>query len=188
MRASRWSDRVLLILPTLFGLGVVFPATLALAWVLGSSRTAEAKPAGFKAQFRGNFAITMSGDGKSQLHFEGSGTPATLGASNIVGDSTLTPNKTNPSCSMIEADRVSLTVAGGDEVHFVHQGEDCVDASHPPEVTIRSKGTYRIVGGTGRFARATGQGRVIVVAKVLEGGPTGSRGSFELLWDGTLKH
>lgn len=179
-RTPRWFGRVLLVL------GIV-PATFALALLLGGGRTAEAKPAGFKALFRGNFAITMSGDGKSQLHFEGNGTPASLGASAIVGDSTLTPNKTNPACSMIETDRVTLTVAGGDEVHFVHQGEDCVDASHPPAVTIRSEGTYRIVGGTGRFARATGQGRVRVLAKVLEGGPTGSRGSFELMWDGTLK-
>ncbi|HEX2572649.1 MAG TPA: hypothetical protein VH877_24080 [Polyangia bacterium] len=185
MRASRSPGRTRPLLPR--SLVLLTALALALALVPGGGRPAEAKPAGFKALFRGTFAITMSGDGKSQLHFEGQGTPPRLGASAIVGDSSLTPNKTNPACSMIETDRVSLTVAGGDEIHFVHQGEDCVDTSHPPEVTIRSKGTYRIVGGTGRFARATGQGRVTVLAKVLEPGPTGSRGSFELTWDGTLK-
>jgi hypothetical protein len=183
MRASRSHSRIRPLPSTRFGLGLALAPILAL--LLGGH--VEAKPAGFKAVFRGNFAITMTGDGKSQLHFEGSGTPSSLGASTIVGDSTLTPSKANPACSMIETDRVSLTVAGGDEIHFVHQGEDCVDATHPPEVTIRSSGTYRIVGGTGRFARATGQGRVLVLAKVLEPGPTGSRGSFELMWDGTLK-
>jgi hypothetical protein len=181
MRASRSSGPALLRLATLLGLGT------ALAVVVVGGPPAEAKPAGFKALYRGNFAITMNSDGKSQLHFEGTGMPASLGPSGVVGDSTLVPIKTNPACSTIETDRVSLTVAGGDELYFVHQGEDCVDASHPPAVTIRSQGTYRITGGTGRFAQATGQGRVTVLAKVQEGGPTGSRGSFELMWEGTLK-
>ena len=74
----------------------------------------------------------------------------------------------------------------GDELHLSNAGEDRLDLSVPDRIFIRGSGTFRVRGGTGRFAGATGAGTFAVVAEVTGFGPAGPTGMFDLRFTGTI--
>jgi hypothetical protein len=68
----------------------------------------------------------------------------------------------------------------------VNSGEDCFDLlSEPGKIHIHGEGTYVIVGGTGRFATANGNGAYEVDAVATPGIGSAS-GTFDLQFFGTI--
>jgi hypothetical protein len=124
--------------------------------------------------------------GTDDLRFSGDGVASHLGLSGVNGHSTTRPSATDPLCSDIVTDLVILTAANGDQLWLVNAGEDCLDFSIPDRIFIRGSGTMRVVGGTGRFKGATGNGTFAVVAEVTEFVPGGVTGPFALQFKGSI--
>lgn len=80
------------------------------------------------------------------------------------GTSEMAPGSA-PNCTQIVNDSVTLTGANGDTLLLVNSGEDCIFVEDGGLV-IRGTGIMQIVGGTGRFAGATGLGTWVVAAPV----------------------
>jgi len=157
--------------------------------VLTSSTPATAGISPFVAGYSGGFTITFGTgpQGTDDLSFDGSGVALPGGVTGLEGHSTTRPRTDNPLVSDIVSDRVVLTAAGGDEVRLENSGADTLDTSVPGHTYIHGSGTFRIVGGTGRFARASGAGVFMVFAEVTGGLPGGVSGEFGLLFVGVIE-
>lgn len=142
----------------------------------------------FDSDFVGSFSLAVDAAGAGDLRFAGAGLASHLGLSAVAGRSLTTPDPKNPLGSIIDPDHdaVTLVAANGDELHLSDSGEDFLDLSVPGRVFIRGSGTFRVTGGTGRFARATGSGTFEVVAEVTGFGPAGPTGAFDLRFTGTI--
>jgi hypothetical protein len=145
---------------------------------------AAADSKAFTASFRGTFSITFGPNGTSQLSFDGTGHAKHLGKTSVHGNAQLQP--VAPGCSQIVADNTILTAANGDQLWVRNAATDCVEPGPDGHILIHGSGTYMIVGGTGRFAGASGAGKVSTEAV---GVPTSSgvTGTFDpLTFEGTI--
>jgi hypothetical protein len=85
-----------------------------------------------------------------------------LGLFTETGELSLVPDPNNPNLLLVSG-RVTLTAANGDQLDVLI--EDAVlDAT-----TGQAAGTVRFIGGTGRFANATGTGDLVVDQNLLTG-------------------
>ena len=164
--------------------GLVVLAALCLA----PRPAAAADPVPFDSDYVGTFSLAVDASGGGDLHFTGAGIATHLGLGAVAGRSLTTPDPTDPLCSIIDEDHdaVALAAADGDELYLSNAGEECLDFSVPGRAFIRGSGTFRVKGGTGRFAGATGSGTFEVVAEVTGFDPTGPTGTFELRFTGTV--
>lgn len=157
------------------------------ALCLGPRLAPAAGPVPFDSYFAGTFTLAVDATGTGDLRFGGTGIATHLGLSAVVGQSITIP--IDPLCSIIDEDHdlVTLVAANGDELHLSNSGEECLDPfSIPGRYFIRGSGTFRVRGGTGRFAGATGSGTFEVEAEVTEFGPAGPIGTFDLRFTGTI--
>jgi hypothetical protein len=165
------------------------PGLLALAALcLGAPPAPAADPVPFDSQYAGTFTLAVDAGGAGDLRFAGAGIARHLGLGAVEGRSLTTPSPTDPLCSIIDPDHdtVALTAANGDELYLSNSGEECLDVSVPGRLFIRGSGTFRVTGGTGRFAGATGSGTFEVVAEVTGFDLAGPTGTFELRFTGTV--
>jgi hypothetical protein len=110
----------------------------------------------FQAQASGTTTIDFSGT------FEGTAEGNWLGDGTINGSYTANRIVNNcPDAVATFTQSVTLTAAGGDEVHETVSGTFCSDFSTS---RYRGTGSYTITGGTGGFSAATGSGTVTFVA------------------------
>jgi hypothetical protein len=142
----------------------------------------------FRADYTGTFTLTFGTgpDGTNNLDFSGTGKARHLGKSAVEGHTTTAQDPTNPLCSDIVTDMVVLTAANGYQLWLVNSGEDCLDLSVPGKTFIRGSETFVVVGGTGRFDDATGNGIFSVVAEVTGSITGGVSGTFELHFEGDI--
>lgn len=142
----------------------------------------------FAADFEGDFQILFGAGpgGTDDLRFSGSGLANHLGLSNVDGHSTTLPSAADPLCSDIVTDLVILTAANGDELWLTNSGQDCLDFSVPDRIFIRGSGTMTVLGGTGRFHGATGNGTFEVLAEVTGFVAGGVTGPFALHFEGKI--
>jgi hypothetical protein len=165
------------------------PGLVALAALGLAPRPASAgDPVPFDSYATGTFTLAVDAAGVGDLRFAGAAVASHLGLSAVDGHSVTTPSPTDPLCSIIDEDHdaVTLTAADGDELYLSNSGEECLDFSIPGRTFIRGSGTFRVTGGTGRFAGATGTGTFEVVAEVTGFGPAGPTGTFDLRFTGTI--
>ena len=140
------------------------------------ARDAEDVP--FRATYQGTFTIAGA-----LLTFNGEGTGTHVGNSRVAGSTVLAPDPLQPLCFDIVQDEVTLTSATGDELHLVNAGRDCLD---PATGRITGTALMTVVGGTGRFANATGSGTAQVDAQVLAPTADGVTGTFQLRFEGEI--
>lgn len=172
---SRWSRSAFFVLP------LVSAASL----VLEPSAIADVP---FQSYYTGTYRIEFGAgsNGNNKLEFHGEGHARHLGQSKVDGDSEMAPGSA-PNCTQITNDHVSLTAADGDALFLVNSGEDClfVESGH---LVVRGTGLMLVVGGSGRFEGATGQGSWVVDAPVTAFTGTGADGTFELSFKGLINY
>jgi hypothetical protein len=165
------------------------PGLVALAAVCLAPRPAAAgDPVPLDSHYGGTFTLALDSTGAGDLRFAGPGISSHLGLGAVAGRSLTTPSPTDPLVSIIDPDHdaVTLVAANGDELYLSNSGEDRLDLSTPGRVFIRGSGTFRVTGGTGRFAGATGSGTFAVVAAVTGFDDAGPVGTFDLRFTGTI--
>ncbi len=94
----------------------------------------------------------------------GVGTATHLGAVTGIGSDCITP--TSPTTFQFGNGHLTVVAANGDELRAQYSGT-LVPSALPPYSTI--SGSYRITGGTGRFAGATGGGKLGGIENLLTG-------------------
>jgi hypothetical protein len=166
------------------------PTLVAIASLcLGPGPTSAGDSVPFDSYSAGTFTLAVDATtGAGDLRFAGAGIASHLGLGPVAGHSVTTPSPTDPLVSIIDPDHdaVTLVAANGDELYLSNAGEDRLDPSVPGRLFIRGSGTFRVTGGTGRFAGATGSGTFEVVAEVTGFGPAGPVGTFDLRFTGTI--
>ena len=142
----------------------------------------------FRASFQGSFSILFGTGpgGTNELSFVGDGQAIPLGHSTVDGHTTT--RNISSTCTQIVTDAVTLTAANGDQLQLVNAGQDCLDFSVPGKTFIRGTGTTSVVGGTGRFAAASGSGTWEVVAEVTQPIVGGVSGVFTLNFMGAISY
>lgn len=147
-------------------------------------------PTPFRASFQGTFTFTFfTGEGGThELFFHGRGLGTHLGAATVDGYSRLRPSATEPQCSKIVHDEVTLTTSDGSQLAVTNDAIDCMEVTPDGRILIHGRGTYAIVGGIARLASATGTGDVSTEAVVTGSVPSGVTGTFDpLTFDGTVR-
>lgn len=147
--------------------------------------SAPGDEATFITAYTGTFTMSFgTGPGFThELDFTGDGRGTQVGRADIDGSSRL--QSIDASCMEIVEDLVVMTAANGDEVHVVVDAIDCLEfTADGPQIV--GSGTWEVVGGTGRFAGATGSGTQTTVAPVLDLGADTASGVFMLNFDGVL--
>jgi hypothetical protein len=148
---------------------------MAAAAVTATSLSAEPKQIPFQASFDAEFQstvafpivhVTVQGTGQAQL----------MGRSKAVTENELVNLITGAGTATF-----TLTGANGDTLVL----EDTFETT-PPDAggAFTFGGTYEVVGGTGRFAGATGSGTVTGSAQFT--GPAADAGVAEFTFDGTV--
>lgn len=128
--------------------------------------------------------ITFEGDFLfvgAHLSFQGSSIAPRRGFDTIDGDTDFMPGS-SPVCFAIVADFVVLTAFDGSELYIENSGEDCLDFSTGAPVFVGT-GTSQILGGTGRFHDADGDGTYSVAAAAATLTPEGAEGTFTLTFN-----
>jgi hypothetical protein len=132
-------------------------ATLALApfavgaFLLSSPAGAACAKRKVTTSFTGDFLMTGA-----HLSFWGSSLPPRHGLHDIDGDTDFVPGS-SPVCFAIVSDFVTITAFDGSELYVENSGEDCLDFSTGAPVFVGS-GSSVILGGSGRYAHASGSG------------------------------
>lgn len=163
-------------------LGRVLLAPLALgAVLLAAPAEAEGGSSEFHPSFSGSFTLAYG-----HLSFSGASLPPRYGLDTIDGETDLGPGE-SPVCYAIIEDQVTITTYDGSELYLENSGEDCLDFSTGAPVIVGS-GTTLVLGGTGRFEGAAGQGTYSVSAPVANIGDGTADGAFTLDFDLILDH
>ncbi len=157
-------------------LSIALVAVVAAALV--STVGAQADPGGqvpFSASFTGTIAFTS----QSTTHHVGTGQATHMGNSTDDGEVVLSP--LDDAGCYPNFNTETLTAANGDKL--VLQWHDRACPIGP--TSFHSNGDWFVVGGTGRFADATGSG---TFAGEADFGPDFSPGTFQLAFTGKLKY
>lgn len=158
----------------------------ALGWLVPASPALHAADVPFDVSYAGTYLVQFGAGstGNHKLEFHGTGVGRHLGYSAVDGRSEMAPGSA-PNCTEIVNDAVTLTAADGDTLSLVNSGEDCMYLEDG-QVVIRGTGVMQIVGGTGRFAGASGRGTWVVTAPVTAVTGTTAEGTFELRFTGRV--
>lgn len=105
-----------------------------------------------------------------------SGTATHLGLCTIVGRVNFSPDPDNPG-RLLSSGTGTITAADGDKIQIEFSGALVPNG----DGTATDMAVFRFVGGTGRFASATGSVNAIVVANLVTGG-------FELTMVGNIDY
>jgi hypothetical protein len=128
-------------------------AAMAMVASVGLTPVSAAGQVPFKGQFSGSLSFA----GPSTILLNGSGTASKLG--NSTNASTVEVVGPAACANGFRVHSVeTLTAADGDELTWTVDGDAC-----PTDATLtvfRISGPYTVVGGTGRFAGATGSGTI----------------------------
>lgn len=147
-------------------------AVLALAFVTQVGAKESAIP------FSGSFSGTVAFTSPTTAAFEGSGLATLTGRTVNSGITTVLGPPDAAGC-IPNLNIETLTSANGDELTIASHDLGCPIA----ETTIHGTGNWVVVGGTGRFAGATGSGTLDGVSAF---GPNFSPGTFNVTVNGTL--
>ncbi len=141
----------------------------------------------FDTEYTGSFTMSFGSgpDGTNELDFAGNGRGTQVGRADIDGSSLL--QSIDPLCMVIVEDLIVMTAANGDEVHVEAEATDCLEFTAAGPQIVGS-GTWEIIGGTGRFADATGGGTQSTVAPIYDLGATSASGVFTLTFEGVIEH
>ena len=113
-----------------------------------------------------------------RTHSEASGVASHLGLATMVS------NHCTPPANAITGGHMTLVAANGDELHVTYSGT-CSAPPFPPVGEVLTCSTESvIVGGTGRFADATGEAQT--TAYVTNAGFGAPEWPVTWTWDGTL--
>ena len=115
----------------------------------------------FKAHFSGDLSFTDA----SHIQLIGTGDASHLGRST---SNTTIANVGPAACEggfAVESEE-TLTAANGDQLRWTVDDEACPTAT---PMVFRISGAYTVVGGTGRFAGATGQGTIDCLGDFVNG-------------------
>jgi hypothetical protein len=149
--------------------------------------SAAAKTGGTDRPFKGKVVGAASAVTESsclpltpvRTYVEGSGVASHLGRVSM----------TSNHCPLLDGWNVdghmTLVAANGDELHMTYEVVSDPAGIPTPGTVITATGDYVIVGGTGRFANATGEvdGTTLVTFTGL-----GTPWPFTMTWDGTLSY
>jgi hypothetical protein len=109
--------------------------------------------AAVQVPFTATFSGTAGFTGPASGRYDGTGTATQLGAATVHGDINVIGT---PACGGFTAQHNDvLTAANGDQIHLQVTEDACPTAQ---QMKYNCAGTYIVVGGTGRFKNATGQG------------------------------
>ena len=120
---------------------------------LGERAASAATPHPFKAVYTGTFTQTSTG-----FSIVGAGHATALGRSTNQGTVVFQsqPNPACPTTGFVVTNDEVITAANGDQVTLSILDKPCPVAGEPG--IYDGVSTYRITGGTGRFAGASGEG------------------------------
>jgi hypothetical protein len=166
-------------------------AVVSLVVALAPAGARSAPTTALKGSFGPRFLVTLASDGTaSHLHVDGSGTATPIGATRIVADGLLSYFDPTP-CESFSNLHITLQGARGDSITMAAQGRQCyrvgTGTGDAGAVFIDGFGTFRVTGGSGAFAGAVGQGKLILhgqIDDVLLGGYAG--GYSPLTLDGVV--
>jgi hypothetical protein len=126
----------------------------------------------FKASYSGSAALT----GQATASFNGSGYATHLGRITNVGAVNVTGPDSSCGSGLANTNTEVLTDGHGDTLTIVSQDVACPTA---PGV-FRGTGRWTVAGGTGRYAKATGEGSS-------DGGADYNAGTFTMSLNGTVR-
>jgi hypothetical protein len=161
----------------LFSKAVVIAAALAVGAMTLSPGAAGAEERPMKGMWTGNANLSPTDDPDYLINKEtGAGEATHLGKFTLVGVETVYV-KDFPQFISVEG-AFTMTGADGDQVFVEYSTTGGINE----EGSLDIIGTYYIVGGTGRFAGATGEGELRAIAFLSEGLP------FLGFMDGTIDY
>ena len=108
------------------------------------------------------------------------------GVASHLGLVTMASNHCTPPADLITGGHMTLVAANGDEVHMTYSGTASAPPFPPVGETLTVNSENVIVGGTGRFANATGQAHV--TALVTFAGFGVPVWPITWTWDGTISY
>jgi len=110
----------------------------------------------------------------------------TTGTASHLGRTAATAQHCTPEGADIDGGRATLVAANGDEVHLEYAGTvaPVVTQTTPIDTVIVAETPYEIVGGTGRFDGATGEGDMTVELLFKGFGPAPWPATWT--WSGTI--
>jgi hypothetical protein len=131
------------------------------------------------------FSATLSGITHLNLAafsetYGGSGTGTAVGASQVHGGAVVFP--VSPTC-FVASERVTIIAANGDQLSLSFEDLSCNTAAAPFVYDVVS--SYRVSGGTGRFAGARGNGSVVSHRDFTTGFATGT---YTLTFSGAIAY
>lgn len=156
-----------------------FLAFVIVAVGMASLTVAQAGADGGQVPFSASFSGTIAFTSPSTTHHVGSGQATHMGNATDDGEVVLSPLD-NAGCYP-NFNTETLTAANGDQL--VLQWHDRACPIGP--TSFHSNGDWVVVGGTGRFADATGSG---TFAGEADFGPGLSPGTFNLTFTGTISY
>jgi len=132
-----------------------------LALLVGTVAVTAAERA-FAANGRGVATFSIDSNGNAVADVIGSGTATHLGSYTNTGRVVFTPDPNNPTIAY-PSGQATLTAANGDKLNIV------VEDGSSDLTTGIGTGHFRFVGGTGRFANASGLTSYVVEQNLLTG-------------------
>lgn len=162
---------------------------VACSLILMSSAPAVAEPIAFvplDGSYGPTFIVSIgSAPGPAnRMGLDGSGSASAFGASRITGDAVLVLVDATP-CETFTGATFTLKNTAGHAITFSADGKQCyslgTSTAGAGRVFVNGQGTFRITGGTGAFAGATGGGKMFLTGEVKEVLPGGYRGGYSPL-------
>lgn len=128
----------------------------------------------FRATFQEQFSLAScpagTAPGLACAVGIGEGQATHLGRALETLAATINPAAASPAGCIPDQSTATLIAANGDRLTLATSGSECLGA----DGTAVDSGTYRVAGGSGRFAGARGEGTYRTLARFGAGGTTGS--------------
>lgn len=129
----------------------------------------------------GNGAATFITDGAGNpigANVTSTSTATHLGLCTTIGTVNFSPDPDNPG-RLLSNGSGTITAANGDTIQIEFNG--ALEPPPPGSITAIDRPLFRFVGGTGRFAEASGQANAVVVLNLLTG-------AFEITMVGDINY